>query len=117
MKKRWMAAFLPLAVAVSFAYADDTADTSKRALEIVRKMEQNRVDLAHDLAPAVCAVFRGQGGGSTWAGGASSTFCIDSKKSFEFTHGDKTSCRGGNRKRVKMTKFKLRHGTVTYNFR
>jgi len=64
MKKRWMAAFLPLAVAVSFAYADDTADTSKRALEIVRKMEQNRVDLAHDLAPAVCAVFRGQGGGS-----------------------------------------------------
>lgn len=60
---------------------------------------------------------RGQGGGSTWAGGASSTFCIDSKKSFEFIHGDKTSCRGGNRKRVKMTKFALHHGTVTYNFR
>lgn len=60
---------------------------------------------------------RGEGGGSTWSGGTGSNFCIDGKKSFEFIHGDKTSCRGGNRKRVKMSKFKLRHGTVTYNFR
>ncbi len=60
---------------------------------------------------------RGEGGGKTWSGGAGSSFCIDSKKSFEFIRGDKTSCRGGNRKRAKMTKFTLRHGTVTYNFR
>jgi len=65
MNKRWMAACLPLAVAVSFAYADGpSADSSKRALEMVRRMEKDRVELARDLAPAVCAVFRGQGGGS-----------------------------------------------------
>jgi len=65
MNKRWMAAILPLAVAVSFARADGpTADSSRRALEIVRRMEKHRIDLAQKLAPAVCAVFRGQGGGS-----------------------------------------------------
>jgi len=65
MKKRWIAAVLPLAVAVSFVQADGpSADSSKRALEMVRRMEKQRIDLAESLAPAVCAVFRGQGGGS-----------------------------------------------------
>ncbi len=32
--------------------------------ELVRRLERERIDLAKRLAPAVCAVFRGQGGGS-----------------------------------------------------
>ncbi|MHC4953120.1 MAG: S1C family serine protease [Planctomycetota bacterium] len=64
MKKRWLAA-VPLLAAVSIALAEDSPKTSsKRALEIVRQIEKNRVDLAEKLAPTVCAVFRGQGGGS-----------------------------------------------------
>jgi len=34
------------------------------ALEVARSFEKERIDLAKRLAPAVCAVFRGQGGGS-----------------------------------------------------
>ena len=38
--------------------------TEKEALEFVRRLERQRIDLAQSLAPAVCAVFKGQGGGS-----------------------------------------------------
>jgi S1-C subfamily serine protease len=38
--------------------------TAERALEIVRRAEEQRIALAKRLEPAVCAVFKGQGGGS-----------------------------------------------------
>jgi S1-C subfamily serine protease len=57
---RWIAV-AALAAAISTALADERAE---RALEMVRKTEAQRVELAAKLAPAVCAVFRGQGGGS-----------------------------------------------------
>ena len=50
-----------LAAAIPTASAGDRAD---EALEAVRRIEAQRVELAEKLAPAVCAVFRGQGGGS-----------------------------------------------------
>ena len=53
-----LAAF-PLLVAVSTAEND-----SNEALAIVRRLEQQRIELAAQLAPSVCAVFKGQGGGS-----------------------------------------------------
>jgi len=46
------------------AGAEPPADDASEALSLVRQLEQARVDLAGQLAPAVCAVFRGQGGGS-----------------------------------------------------
>jgi len=52
-------AALPLLVAVSVADEDTT-----EALEIVRRMEQQRIILAEQLASSVCAVFKGGGGGS-----------------------------------------------------
>ena len=49
MKKRLLAA-LPLLAAVSIALADDAPKASKeRALEIVRKIEKDRVALAEKL--------------------------------------------------------------------
>jgi S1-C subfamily serine protease len=62
MIMRWIliaAALLsPTALLLSPAEADE-------ALDIVRKMEQRRIELAAKLAPSVCAVFKGQGGGSS----------------------------------------------------
>ncbi len=34
------------------------------ARAVVKRIEKQRIELAHKLAPSVCAVFRGQGGGS-----------------------------------------------------
>jgi len=44
--------------------ADDPAERARRAVETVRALEAQRIELAERLAPAVCAVFRGPGGGS-----------------------------------------------------
>ena len=61
MTMRWIllaAALLsPTALLFSPASADD-------ALDVVRKMEKRRIELAAKLSPSVCAVFKGQGGGS-----------------------------------------------------
>jgi hypothetical protein len=40
------------------------ADSTEEALAVVRRLEKQRIELADRLAPAVCAVFRGGGGGS-----------------------------------------------------
>ncbi|MEM8885234.1 MAG: trypsin-like peptidase domain-containing protein, partial [Planctomycetota bacterium] len=54
---------LLLAAAVSIATANERP-AEERALEMVRRMEGKRIELAQRLAPTVCAVFKGQGGGS-----------------------------------------------------
>ena len=59
--RRMLWAALPLVAAVSIATADER---SEKALDMVRRMETKRIELAQKLAPAVCAVFKGQGGGS-----------------------------------------------------
>ncbi|MHC4938248.1 MAG: S1C family serine protease [Planctomycetota bacterium] len=57
---RWIVG-VAVAAAISVVFADERAS---KALEMVRKVEERRIELAAKLAPAVCAVFRGQGGGS-----------------------------------------------------
>lgn len=52
-----LALLVPTALLLAPAAADE-------ALDIVRKMENRRIDLAAKLSPSVCAVFKGQGGGS-----------------------------------------------------
>ena len=42
----------------------DPGTDLNRSLALVRRIEAERIDLASRLAPAVCAVFRGRGGGS-----------------------------------------------------
>jgi len=66
---RWIIiAALAAAIATTwapFAGADDDPEaTAQKALEVVRRIEKERIELAEKLAPAVCAVFRGGGGGS-----------------------------------------------------
>jgi S1-C subfamily serine protease len=46
-------------LAASYSMADETA-----AIDLVKRLEGERISLAGKLSPAVCAVFRGQGGGS-----------------------------------------------------
>lgn len=56
-------AFLLLAL-LAAARADEPSAEARRAVEVVRAHERERIALAARLAPAVCAVFRGPGGGS-----------------------------------------------------
>ncbi|MGQ0614000.1 MAG: S1C family serine protease [Planctomycetaceae bacterium] len=56
-------ALLPLLLAGA-AGAGDGEEFTRAARETVRRLERERVALAARLAPAVCAVFRGPGGGS-----------------------------------------------------
>jgi len=61
MRSRWIAGLLVLAGAVG---AEPTGKDAADAVAIVRAAETRRIELAQSLAPAVCAVFRGGGGGS-----------------------------------------------------
>jgi len=58
-----MTRILCILLLVPYLHAGPPLDPSE-ALAIVRRIEQQRIDLAAKLAPTVCAVFRGQGGGS-----------------------------------------------------
>lgn len=50
-------------------------------------------------------------------GGDDARFCIDHRENFTFTTADKRSCRGGNLRKVGMTKFAVKPGPNTWNFR
>ncbi len=53
-----------LACLAALALLPPAARGADPDLDLVRRLERQRIDLARRLAPAVCAVFRGQGGGS-----------------------------------------------------
>ncbi|MCZ6787479.1 MAG: trypsin-like peptidase domain-containing protein, partial [Planctomycetota bacterium] len=59
-----MRQLLILACLAAFLAADAKDDDLAKALKRVRELETLRVALADKLAPAVCAVFKGGGGGS-----------------------------------------------------
>ena len=53
---------LPGLILIAAATAD--ADETASAIDLVKRLQDERIALADRLSPAVCAVFRGQGGGS-----------------------------------------------------
>ena len=57
MTMRWILCAALAALLIAPTRADE-------ALDVVKRMEERRIELAKRLAPSVCAVFKGQGGGS-----------------------------------------------------
>jgi hypothetical protein len=49
--------------------------------------------------------------------GDDARFCIDHRKNFTFTAADEWRCRGGNLSKAGMSKFAVKPGVETWNFR
>lgn len=58
----------------------------------------------------------GRTGGKTLTGSAAS-FCVNNKRAFKLDNADKAKCGGGDMKRLGMSKFALKSGMNTWNFR
>ena len=56
--------YLAILAALLLGAASLSAESTDDAVKLVRQLEQQRIALAQKLAPAVCAVFKGGGGGS-----------------------------------------------------
>ncbi|MHC4547993.1 MAG: trypsin-like peptidase domain-containing protein [Planctomycetota bacterium] len=59
-----MKRLLAMTLLVAGSVAAEPPDDLDRALQVVRRLEKERVGLARRLAASVCAVFKGRGGGS-----------------------------------------------------